>query len=174
MIKRTNARQWPCSVPGWSNEVDKTSVFSRREFLVGSGTLAGTTLILPSQSAVAATTVVRDVTSYQMTRSLLTATYPFGLIDIRADWCPPCITMERDIFPHKDVKAALKNVALIKIDVTEMNSSARHLLSLLRADGPPALFVIDMHTGREQPSTRLVGSIERDQLLLILQPFRST
>ena len=40
------------------------------------------------------------------------------IIDFRADWCLPCLKMEREIFHQKEVLDAAKNVQLARADLT--------------------------------------------------------
>ncbi|MGH6760804.1 MAG: thioredoxin family protein [Phyllobacterium sp.] len=143
----------------------------RRSFLFGISGAAAFAALFPVDAAAAATPMVRSVETYREALSLLAPRYRYALIDIRADWCPACLRMEREVFPHPSVRQLLEHVALIKVDVTAMDDANRRLLSHLRADGPPTLFVIDIASGGEYEQTRTVGSLRRRDLIRRLQPF---
>lgn len=143
----------------------------RRSFLFGISVAATCAALFPATVATAATSIVRNIESYRVIRSLLAPRYRYALIDIRADWCAACLQTEREVYPHPSVKRLLEHLALIKVDVTAMDDANRLLLSHLRADGPPTVFVIDTASGVEHPQTRSVGSLSRRDLIRRLQPF---
>jgi len=44
------------------------------------------------------------------------------VLDFRADWCLPCLKIEREVFAQDDVKIAAKNVQLLQVDLTRAGS----------------------------------------------------
>ncbi|ODT09027.1 MAG: hypothetical protein ABS35_43790 [Kaistia sp. SCN 65-12] len=115
--------------------------------------------------------MVGDVEAYRAAVAKLALGYRHALVDVRADWCPPCLHMERNVLPHPSVAALLEHVALIKVDVTSMDEANRSLLAHLRAEGPPTMFVVDLASGRERDKTRSVGPTSRRALVRQLEPF---
>ncbi|MDI6028468.1 thioredoxin family protein [Corticibacterium sp. UT-5YL-CI-8] len=147
-----------------------TQRLSRRTLLVG--LLAATAASWSPRPAAAGSWVaVTNLRTYREALGMLTPRFRHALIDVRADWCAPCLRMEREVFPHPAVRRMLEDVALIKVDVTAMDNENRELLGHLRADGPPTLFVVDTASGAEYARTRSVGSLKRRELMRRLRPF---
>lgn len=96
-----------------------------------------------------------------------------ALVDIGADWCAFCRTIDRDILPHPSVQQLMQRIALIKVDVTAMDHGNKRLLQRLRADGPPTLFIVDTTSGRESPGSRSVGAFDVADLVQRLSLVRS-
>jgi thioredoxin:protein disulfide reductase len=86
------------------------------------------------------------------------------MIYVTAEWCTICRTIERSIFPMRDVAEALEHVHLIKLDVTEFDSSTQSLLSELAVAGPPTMLFFDS-TRREVADTRLIGNLSAGELV---------
>lgn len=142
---------------------------SRRAFLLGS--CAAMAASWSPRPAAASSVAVANLRGWREALAMLAPRYPHALIDIRADWCAPCLRMEREVFPHPAVRRLLEDVALIKVDVTAMDDENRELLAHLRADGPPTIFVIDTASGAEYPRTRSVGGLRQREMVRRLQPF---
>jgi len=143
---------------------------TRRSLLVG--LVAATSVVWSQRPAAAASSLtVTNLESWREALATLAPRYPHALIDIRADWCAPCLRMEREVFPHPAVRRMLEDVALIKVDVTPMDGANRELLAHLRADGPPTIFVIETASGGEYARTRSLGGLRRAELVRRLRPF---
>lgn len=80
------------------------------------------------------------------------------LLEFWAEWCPSCLTWERDVFSREDVRTALAPVVLLQVDATEMTPEVQALLDRHGLAGLPALLVYDRE-GREQPALRLLGEM---------------
>lgn len=80
------------------------------------------------------------------------------LLEFWAEWCPSCLTWEREVFSREDVRAALVPVVLLQVDATEMTPEVQALLDRHGLAGLPALLVYDRE-GREQPALRLLGEM---------------
>ena len=85
--------------------------------------------------------------------------HPQLLVDITADWCVSCRTMERELFSGQDIKG-LSGWTRIKLDVTDSNENSKAALKSLNLFGPPALIFIDQ--GREVG--RVVGETNAEEL----------
>lgn len=86
------------------------------------------------------------------------------LIDYYADWCVSCKVMEREVFGNAEVKAALKDVRILRPDVTVTNSATRELLERYKVLGPPTLLWIGPD-GVERRSQRITGEVDARQFL---------
>lgn len=87
------------------------------------------------------------------------------MLDFYADWCAYCKTMEKKIFPHPQVKAALENVVTLQADITVQDSVDKALADHLDMPAPPALYFWDAD-GNELRQFRLVGSVSAEQLAM--------
>jgi thiol:disulfide interchange protein DsbD len=79
-----------------------------------------------------------------------------AMLDFYADWCVECKYLERDTFEHPDVQAALKNVVLLRADVTANDPEDQMLLQQLELYGPPAVLFFGID-GSEFRDRRILG-----------------
>jgi len=80
------------------------------------------------------------------------------MLDFYADWCIECKHLERETFRHASVQAALRNVVLLRADVTANDDADRALLKRFELFGPPAVLFFDTE-GAELRSHRLLGFV---------------
>ncbi len=80
------------------------------------------------------------------------------VLDFYADWCTTCKVIESNILHHASIRDALKNVQLIKVDLTANNHESRALLHEFKVVAPPTFIFIDA-AGHEHENLRLVGEI---------------
>ena len=80
------------------------------------------------------------------------------MLDFTADWCVSCKEMERHTFPNPEVRAALSDAVLLKVDVTANNSDDQALLRHFGIFGPPTIAFFD-RSGEELAGYRLVGFV---------------
>lgn len=152
------------------------SRLDRRQFLYGLPLAVGSAMqtVAAAHAAVPAAepiAVVRTVAEYREARLRLAKHRAATLIDIGAEWCAFCRTIDGNILRDATVVALLANVGFINVDVTAMDRGSRELLHHLRADGPPTVFIVETATGREYSGTRSVGSFPVDSLITRLRPF---
>ncbi len=89
------------------------------------------------------------------------------LLDFYADWCITCKEMEKYTFAKPEVQAALKDMILLKADVTLNDETDQELLQEFGIFGPPAiLFFV---RGVEQRPYRLVGFVNAEDFIRHLQ-----
>lgn len=67
----------------------------------------------------------------------------YVMLDFWADWCISCIEMERFTFTDDQVKKRLKDVVLLKADVTANNADDQALLKRFGLFGPPGIIFFD-------------------------------
>lgn len=87
-----------------------------------------------------------------------------SLIDVYADWCVACQPIEKEVFPRSDVQTALKDVYLIKLDLSEYDASQDLILKKHEILGPPTLLFMSSQA-QEMRALRLTGTFKADSLL---------
>ena len=81
------------------------------------------------------------------------------LVDYYADWCVSCKIMEKQVFGKPEVLQALKDVRLLRLDVTADNAASRELLGRYKVPGPPS-FVWIGPDGEERRAQRITGEVD--------------
>jgi thiol:disulfide interchange protein DsbD len=88
-----------------------------------------------------------------------------AVIDFSADWCLPCLELEKKTFSDARVRAALGGRALLKADMTKIASPESIALSERYAIlGVPTVIFLDAN-GNERQDLRLVGFENADRFL---------
>src|SRR5262249_44284943 len=93
-----------------------------------------------------------------------------AVVDFRADWCLPCLEMERTTFVAPEVTARVGGFEMLRADVTEMSNATESLLSRYGVLGVPTtiFFAAD---GKEQHRT--VGYIASEDFVRFLEDTRA-
>ena len=86
-----------------------------------------------------------------------------AILDLYADWCISCKTMERNVFPRDDVARLLNQFSLLRADVTANDEADRALLGHYGLFGPPSL-VFFAEDGSEIDEVRIQGEVDADTL----------
>jgi thioredoxin:protein disulfide reductase len=87
------------------------------------------------------------------------------IVDFSADWCLPCIELERKTFSDPRVAQALSRRALLKADMTKIGSpEAAALTEKFGILGVPTIIFLDA-AGQERTDLRLVGFENADRFL---------
>ncbi len=86
------------------------------------------------------------------------------LVDYYADWCVSCKIMEEEVFGDAQVQASLKDVRVLRPDVTKTNPASRALLNRYQVMGPPTLLLIGPD-GVERRSQRITGEVDASQFI---------
>ena len=99
------------------------------------------------------------------------------LVEFYADWCIPCIEMQKTVFKDKTVKAELKNFNFIRID-TEKDQSffcegenfhISECMELWEVQGIPAFAVLDSNGSIKHLTT---GSFDKKTFLQFLRKIK--
>jgi thiol:disulfide interchange protein DsbD len=92
----------------------------------------------------------------------------YVMLDFWAAWCASCKEMERITFSDPQVQARLKDVVLLRADVTANNADDRALLRRFALFGPPGIVFFDKQ-GQElayrvigfEPPQKFLASLDR-------------
>ncbi|RZI21491.1 protein-disulfide reductase DsbD [Pseudomonas orientalis] len=104
-------------------------------------------------------TTIHDPAALQSQLDSAKAEGQWVLVDYYADWCVSCKIMEKQVFGKPDVMAALKDVRLLRLDVTADNAASRALLGRYKVPGPPS-FVWIGPDGEERRAQRITGEVD--------------
>ncbi len=91
----------------------------------------------------------------------------YVLLDFYADWCVSCKEMERFTFRDPQVQSKLKQLVLLKADVTANSAQDQALLKRFGLIGPPGTILFGPD-GKEIRSFRLIGYKASDEFLASL------
>jgi len=80
------------------------------------------------------------------------------MLDLYADWCVECKTMEMTTFHDPTVVATLANLTLLQLDMTDNNDEHKALLKQFGIFGPPTILFFDPQ-GSEYRQHRLIGTL---------------
>lgn len=109
-------------------------------------------------------TVVKDMTA--LDAAIQASRGRSVMVYFYADWCVSCKELERFTFSDPRVQARLKDVVLLKVDVTANRPEDKALLKRFTLFGPPGIIFFDKE-GREAPY-RVVGYEPPDKFLASL------
>ncbi|MEJ2636865.1 MAG: protein-disulfide reductase DsbD [Calditrichia bacterium] len=91
------------------------------------------------------------------------------MIDFYADWCIPCKELEKYTFSAPEVVKMSRNFVMLKMDMTKGDSPlARELKQQYKIKGVPTLVFLAPN-GQELESSRVVGFMEKESFLPVLQ-----
>ncbi len=115
--------------------------------------------VASAPSAHDAFTTISDPTVLQSQLDSARAQGQWVLLDYYADWCVSCKIMEKQVFGKPEVMDALKDVRLLRLDVTADNAASRELLGRYKVPGPPS-FVWIGPNGEERRAQRITGEVD--------------
>lgn len=81
------------------------------------------------------------------------------MLDLYADWCTECKTMEMTTFKDPAVVAALANTTTLQLDMTDNTAEHKALLKKFSIFGPPTILFFDSQ-GDEYSQYRLIGGLD--------------
>lgn len=86
------------------------------------------------------------------------------LVDFYADWCISCKVIEEEVFGDPKVQKALKDMNLLRADVTKNDEVDQDLMRRLQVLGPPTVMIFGPD-GQEYRAQRTVGEISAEVFL---------
>lgn len=87
------------------------------------------------------------------------------MMDFYADWCIPCLELERATFTNEDVIDATTHFRRFKVDMTQYESErSERLRERFKIAGVPTVLFIDI-AGEEVEDARVVGYLRADRFL---------
>ena len=92
------------------------------------------------------------------------------MIDFYADWCIPCLELDRKTFTDAGVISATENFVRLKVDLTHFDSPESEALRQQYAiAGVPTIVFLDAE-GNEVRKSRVIGYLPPDEFIAKLQP----
>ena len=88
------------------------------------------------------------------------------MVDLYADWCVACKELDKYTFSEKKVAYLLKDLNLIKLDITKTNDDNSKFLKDYKLFGPPAILFFN-NNGEEIRQARIVGFINAENFIKI-------
>jgi thiol:disulfide interchange protein DsbD len=91
------------------------------------------------------------------------------MIDFFADWCIPCLELDRKTWTDKEVIASSKDIKKIKVDLTHFDSpESEALRKKFNISGVPTVIFIRAD-GTEANDSRIVGFVDSKEFLIKLK-----
>lgn len=138
-----------------------TPVFSKIKWAFG--TLAIVTGILFIGNLQKEGMVWEPYTQERLTEA--SASDNMAVLDFYADWCIPCLELERITFTDSRVIEATDHMEKLKVDLTHFDSpESEKLRQRYDVAGVPTIVFLDKE-GNEIPDTRVVGFVGPDEFL---------
>jgi thiol:disulfide interchange protein DsbD len=86
------------------------------------------------------------------------------ILDFYADWCPPCVTMEKRIFKDPEVVRLSQNLIAMRLDLTRHQSFQDEVLKQYGVRGVPTVIFLD-RKGEEEKDLRVETYVGRFEFL---------
>ena len=85
------------------------------------------------------------------------------MLDFYADWCIYCESIEKNVFQNPKVVKAMKNIIVLKADITAQDKDDKVLTSMLNVPNPPVFLFFK--NGVEVRSQRITGNVNAQEFL---------
>jgi len=127
-----------------------------------------------TQSVVKNSLVFQQISNYDELQTVLKQ-HPnkIAMLDLYADWCVACKEFEYKTFVGPQVQTALKEVLLLRVDMTNNSESNRTLMKVLAVTGLPTIIFFNKQ-GEEIQSQRITGFLPADEFVATLNAAKST
>ena len=86
------------------------------------------------------------------------------LIDFYADWCGPCVAMEKKVFSVPEVVELGKYFVTLRIDLTKKHPNQAELLKHYKIRGVPTIIFVN-RDGIEETDLRIESYVKRNDVL---------
>ncbi len=104
----------------------------------------------------------------ELDKAIKAARHKTVMVDFYADWCVACKELERFTFSDPKIQAALKDVVLLQVDVTENSQDELALLNRFKLFGPPGMVFFNK-SGQEVAPLKTIGYQDAETLLKTIQ-----
>lgn len=95
------------------------------------------------------------------------------MLDFSAKWCVACQELDRTTFSDSKVKDLLKNVTLLRVDLTDNTKENQALQDTLGVVAPPTIIFFNPQA-KEEKSLRVVGEVGSDDFIKHLDHLKSS
>ncbi len=85
------------------------------------------------------------------------------MLDFYADWCVECKILQREILENNDVEEKLKNVQVLKADITKYSNQDKKLMQKLGVFNPPS--ILFFANKREITGARIISKPSKEEFL---------
>ena len=161
LLDRATGQQWQMAwLAAWS--VASASLWAKPVFAPHLKTAAAAASVMllvvglqsPKTEHVGAGLVFETVSASQL-RERMAQGEPI-VLDLSADWCTSCLTMEKTTFADMGVADAARGMNALRLNLDEIDEEEKAFLKEHGLIGPPAILFFDQQ-GQERRSDRLVG-----------------
>jgi len=91
------------------------------------------------------------------------------LLDYYADWCPPCLELDKRTFSTPEVRELAKEFVMLKIDCTFDNKNCKKATENYQVLGWPTILFLDSE-GKLIPDVNLIGGFaDKEKMLDLMQ-----
>ena len=94
------------------------------------------------------------------------------MLDFYADWCTACVVMDKHVLNQPSVQEKLKDVVLLRANVTDNNDFDRAILQRFHVIAPPTILFFDRE-GKELKNRQIVGEVNAKEFLAHLQQIQN-
>jgi thiol:disulfide interchange protein DsbD len=104
----------------------------------------------------------------ELDKAIKAARHKTVMVDFYADWCVACKELERFTFSDPKIQAALKDVVLLQVDVTDNSQDQLALLNRFKLFGPPGMAFFNK-SGQEVAPLKTIGYQDAETLLKTIE-----
>ncbi len=109
----------------------------------------------------------------EVTELLKNNPHKLAMIDFYADWCVACKELDEKTFSNPQVQNRLKQLLLIKVDLTKNTQENKAILEYFHILGLPAVLFFD-HNAQEIKNLRLSGFVNAKDFMTLLDEAEKT
>ena len=86
------------------------------------------------------------------------------IIDFYADWCGPCLAMEKEVFTDPEVVKLTRNIVTMRLDLSRARPFHDEVMRRYQIRGIPTVVFINGQ-GVEETGLRTVGFVDKSEFL---------